>query len=214
MIDDVFKQDMATVKINSTKRTKGEARRQAIEAEARQVLLSEGYACLSLRTIASSLGMSVGNLQYYFPTKDDLVEAIITREIETSLSVLWEIPWDPATPDLCTRAAVSALLHHHASDAGQFYAIAEFLALHDPRYALLKTKGYAFVFSYIEQLVGLMAPHLETDRRARLAQVLVALIDGASLQVQFAHASSLGDGVDALANDIAFAVEQLLENWS
>lgn len=202
------------MKASSAKSSKGEARRETIEAEARRMLLSEGYAGVSLRMIASRLGISVGNLQYYFPTKDDLVEAVITTEIDRSLAILRDVPWDPNTPGQCIHTAVTALLHHHASDAGQFYAIAEFLALHDRRYTQLKTKGYAYVFGYVEQLVGLMAPRLETDRRASLAQILVALIDGASLQVQFARTGAPDDRVDAFANDVAVAIEQLLENWA
>ena len=198
---------------SATKKTKGEARREAIEGEARRMLLSDGYAGLSLRAIAARLGISVGNLQYYFPTKDDLVEAVITAETEKPLTILWDIPWDRDTPGRHIRRAVGALLHHYASDAGQFYAIAEFLALHDPRYALLKTRGYAHVLGQVEQLVGLMAPHLEPDRRVRLAQVLVALIDGASLQIQFARIGTSDAGVDALASNIATAIEHLFEHW-
>ncbi|TQV79175.1 TetR/AcrR family transcriptional regulator [Denitrobaculum tricleocarpae] len=201
------------MKSKSARSPKGEARRDAIEVEGRRMLLEEGYARVSLRAIAMRLGISVGNLQYYFPTKDDLVEAVIAAEIEASLSILDGITWDPGRPGECIHGAARALLHHHAGDSGRFYAIAEFLALNDPRYARLKARGYAHVFGYVEGLVHLMASHLEADLRARLAHILVALIDGASLQVQFAQAQLPEEHIDALAYDVAEAIQHLLKNW-
>lgn len=201
------------MKNNSAKSPKGEARREAIEAEARRMLLTEGYARVSVRTIATRLGISLGNLQYYFPTKDDLVEAVIAAEIEASLSILDDIEWDPDRPGPCIHQGVRALLRHHAGDSGCFYAIAEFLALNDRRYARLKARGYAYVFGYVVELVSLMASHLNADLRARLAHILVALIDGASLQVQFVPVRVPEEHIDALAWDVAEAIQHLLKNW-
>jgi AcrR family transcriptional regulator len=47
------------------------------------VLVTEGYAGLTLRKIAERCNMKVGNLTYYFPTKQLLVEALL----ENSLTV-------------------------------------------------------------------------------------------------------------------------------
>ncbi|MEO0382634.1 MAG: TetR/AcrR family transcriptional regulator [Pseudomonadota bacterium] len=192
---------------------KGDARRERILAEARRMLLDEGYPRLTLRQIATQLRISVGNLQYYFSTKDDLVEAVLTREIDASLEILHRTAWDADDPVASTKTAVRALLHHHATDSGRFYAIAESLALYDPRYANLKARGYANVLGDIEQLVAEMVPRLNGDQRRRLARVLVTLIDGASLQVQFGHVGAPTDAVDALADDVATAISHLIETW-
>ncbi len=200
--------------VGSANSAKGEERRDAIQVEARRALLNEGYSGVSLRQIATRLGISVGNLQYYFPTKDDLVEAVITKETQVSLSILDDIDWDFQNPGPCLHAAARALLRHHASDAGRFYAIAEALALYDPRYSRLKLRGYLYVFRNVEELVTQIVPELEADQRTRLTRVLVALVDGASLQIQFGRVSDTIGGVDALAHDVAVATERLLENWT
>ena len=192
---------------------KGEARRAAIMAEARRGLLEDGYPAVSLRMIASTLGISIGNLQYYFATKDDLIEAVIAAETDKPIGFLWEIAWVPENADQCIRKAVESLLRHFASDAGKFYAIAEFLALHNPRYARLKADGYAFVLGYVVQVVGVMAPHLAPASRAGLARILVALIDGASLQLQFARTGPDDGGIDAPIDDVSMAMKHLLESW-
>lgn len=193
------------------KSPKGEERREAIEAAARRMLLDEGYAGVSLRRIATKLGMSVGNLQYYFPTKDDLVESVIIGETQKPIDLLGDVAWSPNDAPKSIRQAVGSLMQYYAGEAGRFYAIMESLALHDDRYAKLKADGYAQVVRHIEQLIGLVAPDQSNDRAAGLARVLVALIDGASLQVQFARTET--DSLDALIVDVSSAIEHLLENW-
>src|SRR5215467_3485639 len=52
------------------------AREQIVRAAA-ESLLENGYAGTSVRAIASRAGVAIGNLQYYFPTKSELlVESI------------------------------------------------------------------------------------------------------------------------------------------
>src|SRR6266700_2246192 len=61
------------------------ARQQIVRAAA-ESLLENGYAGTSVRAIASRAGVAIGNLQYYFPTKSELlVEAwryLTARSVE------------------------------------------------------------------------------------------------------------------------------------
>jgi AcrR family transcriptional regulator len=61
------------------------AREQIVQAAA-ESLLENGYAGTSVRAIASRAGVAIGNLQYYFPTKSELlVEAwryLTVRSVE------------------------------------------------------------------------------------------------------------------------------------
>lgn len=195
------------------KSPKGEEKRQEIERVARSILISDGYAGVSLRMIASKLEISVGNLQYYFPTKDDLVEAIITRETQNLTNMLNDFAWGPGDVQASTRQAVEVLINYYAGEAGRMYAITESLALHDPRYNKLKKDGYAYVLGHIEQLIGFALPDMATNKRAGLAQVLVALIDGASLQAQSAGYGAGSEGLEFLTTNVSKAIEHLLESW-
>src|SRR5204862_2695690 len=60
--------------------------RELIVRAAAESLLENGYAGTSVRAIASRAGVAIGNLQYYFPTKSELlVEAwryLTTRSVE------------------------------------------------------------------------------------------------------------------------------------
>lgn len=57
---------------------KGYRRAREILQTARSLLASEGYAGLSMRTIASRIGASLSNVQHYYPSKDLLLEALLS----------------------------------------------------------------------------------------------------------------------------------------
>lgn len=57
--------------------TAGRVTRAAIVGAAARVLVDEGYASFSLPTVAQELGISHGNLNYYFPTRQALLETLI-----------------------------------------------------------------------------------------------------------------------------------------
>jgi len=53
--------------------TPGMTARETIVRAAAESLLENGYAGTSVRSIASRAGVAIGNLQYYFPTKSELL---------------------------------------------------------------------------------------------------------------------------------------------
>ena len=60
---------------------KGQKKRKAIIDYAKNELIIHGVGSLSLRKISSDLGISHGNLHYYFKTKDHLLLDIFNEEI-------------------------------------------------------------------------------------------------------------------------------------
>src|SRR3989442_11111242 len=66
--------------------TATESTRDLIIHAAAESLLENGYSGTSVRSIASRAGVAIGNLQYYFPTKSELlVEAwrhLTARSVE------------------------------------------------------------------------------------------------------------------------------------
>ena len=57
---------------------KGQIRSQEILGTAQAILASEGYAGLSMRGVASQLGISLSTVQHYYTNKEALVEALLT----------------------------------------------------------------------------------------------------------------------------------------
>ena len=81
---------------------KGSERIRIILEEAKNTLVDEGFSGLSFRNVAKRAGITVGNVTYYFPTKDDLLvelagyifdrwEARFRRDLPSDLTDKMEI---------------------------------------------------------------------------------------------------------------------------
>lgn len=85
-----------------------------IEATA-QVLVADGYVGLTTNHVADRAGTSIGTLYQYFRNKDELIEALIDRELERHLQII--IPWISSLPSApleeTVRRYVRATLDRH-----------------------------------------------------------------------------------------------------
>lgn len=71
--------------------TKGEKRVESIIQASETLLIENGYHNFSMRKVAAKAGVSVGNLQYYFPSKDNLLEALLDQVIQNYLDTFEKI---------------------------------------------------------------------------------------------------------------------------
>jgi AcrR family transcriptional regulator len=65
-----------------------ETRRRILDT-ARRLFNEEGLSRVGVRDVARALEMSPGNLAYHFPTKDDLVEALVVELHELNLATVF-----------------------------------------------------------------------------------------------------------------------------
>lgn len=105
----------------TARRRPRQARAQAtvdaiIEATA-QVLLRDGYGGLTTNHVATRSGVSIGTLYQYFSNKDDLIGALIDRELERHFSVI--APWLTQQPagslETNVRTYIQATLARHVT---------------------------------------------------------------------------------------------------
>jgi AcrR family transcriptional regulator len=71
---------------------RGDAKRRAIIAVAREVFLSGGYAATSMSEIAAKLGGSKGTLYNYFRSKEELFVAFMNESCEDLLDFMDHLP--------------------------------------------------------------------------------------------------------------------------
>ena len=69
-----------------------EDRKLEIVLAARLLLAREGEAGFSLREVAKKVGIKLASLQYHFPTKASLVEAILNYTVDTYIAELQSLP--------------------------------------------------------------------------------------------------------------------------
>ncbi|GHJ40954.1 TetR/AcrR family transcriptional regulator [Streptomyces sp. TS71-3] len=184
---------------SSTPRTtpKGAERRRRIVEEATRVFARNGYRAGSLATVAAAAGLTQQGLLHYFPTKEDLLVAVLQHRDERTEEQLGTQGSD-VTPDSFVQT-----LRHNAREPEfpRLFAVlaAESTSVEHPthewfvdRYENLVTQLAAALEE--EQAAG--APSAQVDPRTA-ARVLVALADGLRLQrllseEDFDHAEIVG----------------------
>ncbi|WP_019140961.1 TetR/AcrR family transcriptional regulator [Noviherbaspirillum massiliense] len=70
---------------------RGHARASEILAAAHEVFVRDGYGGFSVRSVAAQLGMSLSNIQHYYPSKDHLVQAMLLSAAARYQTVIDEI---------------------------------------------------------------------------------------------------------------------------
>ena len=70
---------------------KGKDKRQHVVEAAADLLIESGYHNFSMRKVADAAGIRLGNLQYYFPSKEKLVNAMLDNTLSRYLDDFFEI---------------------------------------------------------------------------------------------------------------------------
>ena len=164
---------------------RGEASRSRILATARDILAREGLDRFALREIAKRAGMRLGNLQYYFPTRDDLLHAVIQGEFDHNLQTMRAL--DERATDLrdYMQRLSELLIEEYTSVGGNIWPVLNLLHLHNRRFRQLSAVIYQQHFDIIAAAMRKFGVTDKPDRLLEKARVITAAIDGASLQ---AHA--------------------------
>ena len=147
-----------------------------------QVIAERGMAGVSMRTVASAAGVSVGRIQYRFHTKDELLRSSLTamlsgaadRYAQVSADVsddeaLWQLIAHPLPRTKAARTGV-ALFHQYVAAGINHPALADLLA---------EAKDGAE--REAARLIARIAPDVDSPRT--LARSLIAAADGLGMRV-------------------------------
>ena len=126
----------------------------AIKDEARRQLAEEGAAKLSLRAVARELGMVSSALYRYFPSRDELLTALIIDAYD-SLGESAESAYAEAAGE---------------SPAGQWVAVCEGVR----EWALARPHEYALIYG--SPVPGYTAPDTTVPAASRVGQLLITIV--------------------------------------
>jgi AcrR family transcriptional regulator len=160
--------------------SKGQATAASILETARQVVLDYGMRELSMRRIAREMGLSPGNLSYYYASKADLLEDLFTLVIDGYMSEferLREVEADSA------EAQLTAVLEFVFDDLGQrettnFFPELWVLALRDEWAAVQMERIYGLYRSVIVDILQVLRSDLDEQVISDLAITISASIEG------------------------------------
>lgn len=162
--------------------SKGQERSEAILDTAERLLVDEGHAALTLRGVAQRAGIRLGNLQYYFATREELVRALLARVLERATARVEERMGAAGDGATALDMALEPLLEDQLDPASYrlFYDLWA-LAAREPAIAGELRTFYARYTAAVEELLIRAAPELSRAEAHARAELLVALLEGLSL---------------------------------
>lgn len=158
---------------------KGRQRRAALLDAAERILTSSGGAELTMRTVADEAGVRLGHLQYYFPTRTELLGALLDRILAASLE---RVAGLTATGGAGLPAVLDALLEEQQDPAlMRLFTEVWAMAAHDGAAAEAVRGFYGAYAAHVTEFVIDRSPGLEPGAARARAEVFVMLMEGSSL---------------------------------
>jgi len=151
-----------------------------IVAVAAGVLERDGLDRFVMRHIADLADMKLGNLQYYFPTRDDLLDAVVRSAFAEDLAVIYSAKIE--APDRRLARIVRTLSTRWSLHYGGAYLPIAVLALHNKRFQQTLSEIYATFHELMCDIVTEIDPQATRNTAQRRAFLMTSLLDGASLQ--------------------------------
>jgi len=181
---------------------KGRERVLKILAACQDVLLSHGYGGLTLRLVADRAKIAQGNVQYYFPTRERLLESL-ALSIETAFrrDLTTLVEGSPEDPLECLRRYVRYNIDANRTTT-VIVTFAELRALsHRTDFIMAALDNmYLSYRERLEQLIAGVNPSLAPETLKLRAALIISLIDGL---MNFLGARNVFDAslADRLADD-------------
>jgi AcrR family transcriptional regulator len=186
---------------------KGQHTAQAILLAAEQLIIDEGYHNFSLRKVAGAAGLTLGNLQYYFPSKDSLLKAMLDNSIQRYLdrfeAVRTEAGQDPEAQFIGLISEILRDLNSRRTTV--FFPEVWSLANHDDHATEFMDAMYERYRAVLVEVIAQINPSLSPDQRRRLAIFFSSSMEG--------HTMFIGHGkawTRETENIIAMATQSFL----
>ncbi len=176
----VKSQNPSRIRSGTAVRERGVERVADIIKTAQSILLREGLASLTTRRVARELGISVGNLAYYFASKESLLQAIIEDVIRGYDNELaQESKLFPDSPPKRFKAFLNYMMEDAKKpDVRSFFYQFWGLSTHNELAAKLRREMYEhFAGQTIDLLAGIH-PSKEPSELRILALSIITSLEG------------------------------------
>lgn len=160
--------------------TKGNDRVATILVAAKDVLVTQGFANLSYRNIAKGAGIAVGNVNYYYPSKDALMVDLAHHIFDQ-----WDHRFRKRMPAKLKddreifRFSVEFMISENKRDRTvnllmEMWAMAN----HSPSVSKMLGAFYEKMRTWISEMIERVRPDLSRDNRDLRAALITAQIEG------------------------------------
>lgn len=150
-------------------------KRAAIVEAGARLFASKGFASASLMELAAGCGVSKSLIYHYYPSKEDILFAVMDGHLHALLDAARGVPAGPPRPRL--RALTAALMREYAGAAArQKVLLNELDQLPPARRAAIVAEQRELI-SLVEELVRELAPQLARSARFAAAMLFFGMIN-------------------------------------
>ncbi len=162
---------------------KGQARVVEILEAALDILLDEGYRAITMRRIAKACGINVGNVTYYYPTKEALIRDLLASVLQSYMDIFDDIRDDPnlTAEEKFTQVIRLILEDIQTKKTTHFFPELWALSNHDPFIAERVDELYVMVRKVLNHLIPLINPRLTEQEREVVALFVSASMEGMTM---------------------------------
>ena len=166
---------------------KGQLTALSIVLAAEKLLLERGYHNFSLRRVARAAGVTLGNLQYYFPSKDLLIKVMLDNIIQRYLDRFEQIRAQAGKdPEAQFKAIVSLIIKDlNSKRTTVFFPELWALSNHDEQVIKLMDSMYEKYRAILIEVMALMNADLSEDQLKRLAVFISSSMEGHTLFIGY-----------------------------
>lgn len=189
---------------------RGEATRARILATATRLLVDLGAESMSFRNVARELGMSIGNLQYYFPTRASLLDAVCEEWAATwSAGATAAADAAPTPREALIRMIDYWLASQQREEVKIFWQLFTLSAYDDEATREVQRRQDDELVDHLARRLRAVHPGLGRSEALRRAALIASLIDGAGLFLGYGRATR--PGLRGLRNDVRAAAIALVD---
>lgn len=185
--------------------SKGSSTRDRIVDAARKQLVEKGHDQFVMRELADVLGIKLGNLQYYFKTRETLILHVIEAESARDVLTIHAHQQRKGTAEEKFRAIVQDLVTRWRGESGLLFSTLGTLSLHNKAYKRLYLTVYADFYQALEGPLRDINPKISDEEVALRVRLITALIDGSPMQTGVDSVQNFLNRVRAQAEVIALA---------
>jgi AcrR family transcriptional regulator len=156
---------------------------ERIFAGARQVIVKHGYAGFTTRRVAEAACIAPGNLSYHFPSKQDLIQALIRHLLPDYLAQLETFVSDPMLPSEQEIARLMrwAMIDAVSSDVVHVFRELWIIALRDAASRQKVHEYYDEVMDRVVRLLRRLRPTVDARVIRELVQVWAIIAEGSNV---------------------------------
>ncbi|GAC05118.1 TetR/AcrR family transcriptional regulator [Paraglaciecola chathamensis] len=204
-------------KMRNIRKGTGESRRGKetillILDSAKSILIEEGYSKLSMRKVALGAQISVGNLQYYYPNKNDLLKDMLDHSIDEFMDEFERLRLGANNdPELHLKSIINFIVLDLGNPTTTtFYPELWALANHDEYADKLMDEIYARVRVPLEDSIMRLNPTLNFEQVQKVALFISSSMEGMTMFV--GHGKVWNDSIQHMANIATMSFLQLVKN--